>query len=217
MFLETISDNDKARYVKYAVGFNHCIYKELEATFQANVDSNFPQKQFNALDNKAHKFDVCTLPQLQEYLKQELNANYKAIMLRFTFTDTKNRILNIEQLSLRGNHQPFPRNVRRLINRQNSLHTYWQKSNEFIEEWKRRYLLSTKQQQLYFWSYILSICSIMKYIEIEFSHQLISLPYDALEEDRDKFKGLDDSDLKRHKIDYQLWKGFFIPVRCLQI
>ena len=52
----------------------------------------------------------------------------------------------------------------------------------------------------------------MKYIDIEFQYQLISLPYPTRKSHKDvQFKGLDDSDLQRHKIDYQYWKGFFVP------
>ncbi len=68
---------------------------------------------------------------------------------------------------------PFSRNVRRLVNGRNTLETYGRQSNEWVDEWKRVYCLFSKQQQLYFWSYIVSIVSIMKYIDIEFQYQLI--------------------------------------------
>eukprot|EP01083_Nonionella_stella_P314177 1130828_1 len=225
-------DNDVCKYKKYYPGHNHCVYKELEAAFQSNVESNFPQYHFNPMRadellpspsseslstsiftrQDSHMFDVCLLPQLQKYLKENFNIQSNAMMIRFMFTESKHRIANMEQISLRYQHEPYSRNIRRLVNKQNSLQTYWQHTNEFIEEWKRRYLLASKQQQLYFWSHILAISSIMKYIEIEFQHQMISLPYQTVKNDNDEaFKGLDDSDIQRHKIDYQLWQGFFVP------
>merc|ERR1719242_2015306 len=52
----------------------------------------------------------------------------------------------------------------------------------------------------------------MKYIDIEFQYQMISLPYDSKQEEEDKDSiHIDDSDLSRHKIDYKLWDGFFVP------
>eukprot|EP01084_Bolivina_argentea_P038517 71232_1 len=41
---------------------------------------------------------------------------------------------------------------------------------------------------------------------------MISLPYENVKTNKNnKFKGLDDSRLQRHKIDYQLYAGFFVP------
>ena len=174
-----IKDNDEAKYMKYDYGANpeHCVYKELEAAFQANVDTNFPQKHFHPIDRTINMFDVCVLPQLLKYLKASRGLKRKAIVVRFTYTDTRNRrILNIEQLSMigvplfpkfivilnectDGPVQPFPRNVRRMVNNRNSLETYWQKSSEFIEEWKLRYLLTTKQQQVTYCCVGLCICN----------------------------------------------------------
>ena len=74
-----------------------------------------------------------------------------------------------------GGGQPFPRIVRRLVNELNTLETYWQTSNAFIDKWKRTYLLTTKQQQLFFWGYILAIAATMKYIDIEFQYQMICM------------------------------------------
>eukprot|EP01083_Nonionella_stella_P209508 759378_1 len=208
-------DNDDARYRKYKEGFNNEIYKELEASFQSNVDVNFPNDRFgttNANDNTTERpFNVCILPQLKDFLEKDKGIHMKCLVLRFTFTDKTNRIMNIEQVSLRDTGS-FPRNVRRLLDMKNSLNFYWQNTNKFIEEWKHRYLLSTKPQQLYFWSYILCIATIMKYIEIELAHQLISIPFerDPIKQDVE-YTGLDDSDLQRHKIDCQLWNGFFMP------
>ena len=79
------------------------MYKELEATFQANVDTNFPQSHFNPIDRTISMFDVCVLPQLRAHLKKTKGLACKAMLLRFTSTDTSNRrIKKIEQLSIRG-------------------------------------------------------------------------------------------------------------------
>ena len=204
-------DNDAARYRKYNPGINNKVYKELEASFQANVDSNFPRIVFDPESKNPRMFNICILDELKKYLKKYKNVDVECMVLRFTFTDKTNRILNIEQVSLRKNGS-FPRNVRRVLDQKNSLNSYWQNTNKFIEEWKYRYLLSTKQQQLYFWSYILSIAAIMKYIEIETQYQMISIPFETTTKKEDvEYTGLDDSDLQRHKIDYQLWNGFFMP------
>ena len=212
-------DNDNSEYKRYKEGINGCVYKELEASFQSNIDENFPQKIFmkgklyqgSSSDN--HMFDICILPKVKEFLEHDKKIKLKQnFVLRFTLTDKTNRITNIEQLSIHKDQQPFPRNVRRLINRRNTIYFYFQSTDEYIQEWKKRYCLLTLQQQKYFYSFILCICAVMKYIECEFSHQMISFPYKkSFGNQQGVFASLDDSDVQRHKRDFELWNGFFIP------
>lgn len=82
----------------------------------------------------------------------------------------------------------------------------------------------------------------MKYIDIEFQHQMIcmfpfnlyrhllldcntyfaasycvALPFETAKDDSDKQRkasGLDDSDLYGHKIDYKVWKGMYRITKC---
>ena len=156
---------------------------------------------------------MCILPKLKETIESEQQKKLKqGFVLRFTFTDKTNRITNIEQLSIHRDQQPFPRNVRRLIKNRNTIYFYFQSTDEYIEEWKKRYCLSSLQQQKYFFSFILCIAAVMKYIECEFQHQMISFPYKKYHDNqKGVFSALDDSDVQRHKRDFELWNGFFIP------
>eukprot|EP01083_Nonionella_stella_P067879 179833_1 len=162
-------DSDNAKHRKYSPGPSNEVYQELEASFQANVNANFPHDRFGTTNKKDDTIDrpfaVCILPQLKLFLETDKDLETQQLVLRFKFAEKTNRITNIEQVSLRTSGS-FPCHVRRLLDMRNSLDFYWQNTNKFIEEWKHRYLLSTTQQQLYFWSYILCIATIMKYIEI---------------------------------------------------
>ena len=54
-------DNDAARYrpYPYSQSENESAYKELEATFQSNIDRNFPHQIFmKAIDSDSHIFQV---------------------------------------------------------------------------------------------------------------------------------------------------------------
>ena len=51
-----------------------------------------------------------------------------------------------------------------------------QTSDLFTNDWKQKYKLYTDQQQQYFMCYILAIAANIKYIDIEFEHQIVSLP-----------------------------------------
>ena len=57
---------------------------------------------------------ICVLPKLKGLINTVTQLSIQFILLRFTFSDT-NKIINIEQLSLRGQSRPFPRSVRRLM------------------------------------------------------------------------------------------------------
>lgn len=103
-------DNDAARYKKYSPGIDHQVYKELEASFQANVDSNFPRSVFDVDAKNDRMFNVCILDELKKYLQETKGLNVDCMVLRFTFTQKTNRILNIEQVSLKKT-SCFPRNV----------------------------------------------------------------------------------------------------------
>eukprot|EP01083_Nonionella_stella_P040725 110414_1 len=226
-------DNNKSRYTRYVKGYQMCVYKELEASFQGNIDENFPRNVFvrgrqlysNKPNKQKHMFDVCVLRKLAETLqliaREEGVSNScptptsrRDYLLRFTFHDTSNHIINMEQLSIYKNQNTaFSRNVRRIINNRDTIHFYFQSTDEYIEEWKKRYTLSTLQQQKYFFSFILCICAVIKYIECEFTHQIISFPFNNDDRDGEQglFTNLDDSDVQRHKRNFELWSGFFIP------
>lgn len=89
-------DNDHAQYKAFDEGENMCIYKELEACFQSNVDRNFPVHLRGF--GKSRLFDVCFVKKLQEHLTKN---NLKGTrLLRFTYPEkgaAKTRIASVCQ------------------------------------------------------------------------------------------------------------------------
>ena len=65
----------------------------------------------------------------------------------------------------------FPRNLSRFVNGRNSLYTYFRDENIFVQTWKQNYRLFTRDQQHYFFAFILAITAMIRYIQIEFENQ----------------------------------------------
>ena len=204
-------DNDQAEYKEYDQSEINVI-KQLEATFQSNIQENFPIKHFHSnKNNKEPLFNFCQLPELQKILKEKGVRVGLGFVMRFSFTKNK-RISNIEQLSLWRDNAEFARNVRRMYDGKNSLYNYFKDKNEYIEEWKRLYLLDTDEQQMFFWSHILTICACMKYINIEFENQMVSFAFERVNNlDSSILSQMDFNDVQREIRDMISWDGFLIP------
>eukprot|EP01084_Bolivina_argentea_P121745 215750_1 len=169
-------DHDKAAYKSFDMSDNELV-TQLELSFLSNCKQNFDPVVFNG------RFNNCLLTVLTSYLKSS-NIHVKDHTFRVLFAAANynddalsNAILSMEQITY--SHQQSmtsTRNIQRLIDGKNSLESLFQHSNQFIFRWKMNYKLHTEQQQLYFFAFIIAICAVMKYIDIEFANQPVVLP-----------------------------------------
>eukprot|EP01084_Bolivina_argentea_P217108 368684_1 len=175
-------DNDAAQYQKFKdykniFGDNQCklnlLHKQLDAIFLSNIDTNYPWILFDMYDAKMsknnHSFNNAQITHLRPALEDhKLYFNTIGYMSRFVRLYASNDvesefdlniILNMEQVAITTEGTSFSRNIRRMKDGKNSLSFYYAGSNVFINHWLQNYLLSTKAQRLYFWSFILCIAA----------------------------------------------------------
>eukprot|EP01084_Bolivina_argentea_P298232 513913_1 len=83
--------------------------------------------------------------------------------------------------------------------------------HEYIKQWKRLYLLETNEQQMFFWSHIITVCAVIKYTQIEFENQLIAFGFESA--NTYSFPRVDfiHHDAQREITDMISWEGFLIP------
>eukprot|EP01084_Bolivina_argentea_P022070 40994_1 len=170
-YLRFISDFNMVKWEKYSAeqsqfmlfdDSDHNKVVQLEATFLSNIKQNFPADVFN------EKFNNCLLTNMAE---DNIDCSFQMI-----HSET-NHPLNTMQL-MYFNHLTktySPQSVRRLFDDQNSLYFSYS-GNEFIQTWKSQYMLFSKNQQMYFFAFVVSIVTMMKYIDIELSNQPIVMP-----------------------------------------
>eukprot|EP01084_Bolivina_argentea_P302786 522682_1 len=164
-------DNNDAMYRAFV---DDDVVKQLEASFLANVKKQFDPEKYKK------KFNNCILTKLKEYFVKQGSSN-RDYTFRATFSDKdendpewSNVILNMEQISYTSPSSLFPRNIKRMIDRRNSLEFLYR--NSFVKTWQIQYMLFTEHQQLYFFAFIVSVVTMMKYIDIEFSNQPVLIP-----------------------------------------
>ena len=105
------------------------------------------------------------------------------------------------------------------MDQRDSLENYFKEKIDFIDSWKKKYLLETSDQQKYFWAYILAIVNKMKLIDIQYKSQLIAFfelndsEETAPDNDDTKMKdiNIDDDQLKQDKRFMDLYSGSLIP------
>ena len=111
-------------------------HKQIEATYQSNINDNFPWKVFDVTKPKKHSFNNAQIP----HLKRALTANghititADGYLVRFTrlsyrpgdiieeekkneepkATEAINLIVNMEQVAVSSERGLFPRNIKRL-------------------------------------------------------------------------------------------------------
>ena len=206
-------DNDQAKFREYR---DPKVLKQLEATFQASIVENFPLRHFHKVvknneEEKQCMFGDCMLPNLQSALNESGRKTGLGFLMKLSFTKNK-RIWSIEQLTLSRDNPVFPRPVRRMYDGKNSLYNYFKDKNEYIEEWKRLYLLDTDEQQMFFWSHIITICACIFYTNIEFENQMVSFAFERVNNFGNSILSLMDfGDVQREKQDMKSWEGFLIP------
>eukprot|EP01084_Bolivina_argentea_P274853 468608_1 len=185
------------------------------------------QKHYKSHLSKAvnkEPFNNCLLPELYRYVHEKIKLPLRGkrdYLLSFSFfNDQTGKISNIEQISYTNGGDPrlngtsFPRNVVRNIYGKNSLYTSAKLANGFAGIWKQSYKLFSTQQQLYFWCHILSIVTMMKYIDIEFSNQAVLQPLEATKRDYASFhavEGIDSAQIKQDQLNAIYFDGYAVP------
>eukprot|EP01084_Bolivina_argentea_P028372 52736_1 len=180
-------NNDISKYEPFDTDDD--LTAQLEASYLSNIKQQFDPTEFG------YKFNNCLLTTLKKHLKQ----NNKEYTFRVSFSPEndediawRNVILSMQQISWNydSHHNqlsPFERAITRLYEGRNSLDFLLrEKSDKISRQWKVKYRLYTKHQQLYFFAFIISIVTMMKYIDIEFSNQPVVLPlfiYPKIEQD----------------------------------
>ena len=83
----------------------------------------------------------------------------------------------------------------------------------YKQRWKIEYELYTIHQQLYFFAYIISIVTIIKYIDIEFNNQPVCIPFcDDLPDKLDIIQELiNPRDVSKEQKVSKIFKGFLVP------
>ena len=186
-------DNDQSKYQKFPKTDKN-LYCQLELSFNGNIKQNFRPSLFE------RRFNNCLLPTLKENLKKRGINSSDEFVFRVGF-NSDDIILNMEQVAFRHQHQThFPRNIRRLKNGKNSLYTYFNDDNLFIKRWKENYLLNSDYQQKYYWSWIIAIVCKIKYIDVEFANQAVSVSM-IMDNNENVSKNANDIDLIRKWID----------------
>lgn len=118
----------------------------------------------------------------------------------------------MEQVSVSKRDAPFERNMRRMLDGKDTILNYYKDTNDYIGAWKRLYLLDSDDQQKFFWSNILAVCTCMKYIDIEFENQMVSFAFERAEKVQSSILNLNDfQDVQREILDTMSWDGFLIP------
>eukprot|EP01083_Nonionella_stella_P219994 787527_1 len=211
-------DNDNYEYKEFEVGPNHDIHQkamqQLEVSFLSNIRYNFDPQTFNT------QFNPCLLPDLARHLGHRFpNRDYA---LQCTLGADGN-VVSMEQLTFNHNPDeetsaPFSRPVRRLIDEKNSLDFIFRSSGTFARNWKLKYRLSTKEQQLYFFAFVVGIVAVLKYIDVEFANQSVAIPLD-MEEDATRDQIMDHlintSDVLKEQHSSAIFEGSVIPLSTL--
>ena len=216
-------NNDEKSFSKFK-GYE--LFTQLEASFQANLQSNFPFDMKvgdvhtpRARDLDESSFNSPCLPELLKDMKRrnrDKEGEKKRYLLQFTFTKSR-RIKDIHQEAVSRDHPSFPRRVRRMVKgtNENTLFAYWLQKDDFVDEWKERFLVSEQTQQYFFWSFVLAISTTMKYMELEMENQFITFSFRRKNKkpptDRHGLDNLDTSDLRREIRDLDLFDGFIVP------
>eukprot|EP01084_Bolivina_argentea_P252896 424651_1 len=178
------------------------------------------KQQFDPL-TFAHRFRNCLLTQLKEYFRNQGNntADYKDFMFVATVSGKEEKdewshvILSMDQITFHHQKQStFSRPIKRLYEKRDSLDfIHRSKTDKVYRQWKVQYRLYTEQQQLYFFSYIVSIVCIMKYIEIEFSNQLVLIPSEEDETNNAIDEIIQSNDVRREQEQCKIFEGSLIP------
>ena len=84
-------------------------------------------------------------------------------------------------------------------------------TDSFVNDWLKKYYLSTKKQQQYFWAHILCICAKIKQIDIEIENTLVTIPKrNNQSQDRESLFS-NSSEVEQEQQDALLYKGFLVP------
>eukprot|EP01083_Nonionella_stella_P180884 646314_1 len=84
-------------------------------------------------------------------------------------------ILSMEQVAVnKRDHTLYARNVRRLRDGKDSLQEQYHGRDGFVYNWLKKYQLASAAQKKYFWSFILSIVTKIKLMDIEIEDQLVT-------------------------------------------
>ena len=206
-------NNDESYFQKFDLGFD--AFAQLEASFQANLHSMFPWNIMDETRKSESPFNEPFCPEMVKGMKEKgVQSIAKYYVIRYLFTKSK-RIQDMEQLSINKNQPEYPRRIKRMIagTNQNTLFAYFLTSSDFTDEWKRRFLLTEESQVYYFWAFILSIATTMKYMELEMENQFITFSFRRSKNASDgaTFSGLDTSDLRREMRNMDLFDGFIVP------
>eukprot|EP01083_Nonionella_stella_P002378 6882_1 len=126
----------------------------------------------------------------------------------------------MEQLTINPNETettsaPFSRPVQRNIDNKNSLDFIFRGSGTFARNWKLKYRLDTKEQQLYFFAFMVGVVAVLKYIDIEFANQPVTIPL-GMDEDAIHDHGIMDdlintTDVIKEQHTTAIFEGSVIP------
>ena len=122
-----------------------------------------------------------------------------------------NIIIGMNQVGIAD--EVFSREMRRLYKGKDSLLSYFESDNEFIVRCMRMYLLSSRQQRLFFWSHMLCIAAKIKQIDIDVENQLVTIPrYQAFSRgNKDNALSFDQGEVRDEQNDAMLYNGFLVP------
>eukprot|EP01083_Nonionella_stella_P103347 295000_1 len=127
-------DNDGAykQFKDYQSRDKHMLlHKQLEATFQSNLDTNYPWTYFERDDD--HSFNNAQVTHLKLALEDhDLYLGTQGYLVQFRRLHASDRwefdlnvILNVQQIDITNEGTIFSRNIRRMVNGTNSLSLYY--------------------------------------------------------------------------------------------
>eukprot|EP01083_Nonionella_stella_P159208 519167_1 len=199
-------DNNNNKYSTFPD--HELLHMQIEATYQANLNSNFPWKWFT-------DFNSAQLTHLRSVLREQRGSAADAYLLRFTRLEYEEEemtsedmrkarrlqkkhmrqsnsqmdpdfvrdqtprsvhiILSMEQVAVTES-VAYQRGLKRLRDGRDSLKAQRGGSDAFINHWLKKYQLATEAQKKYFWSFILTIATKIKLMDIEIENQLVTIP-----------------------------------------
>eukprot|EP01083_Nonionella_stella_P100522 283630_1 len=183
------------------------LHKQIEATYQANIDENFPWNLW------FDKFNGAQISHLATINGRNQMSRYLMRFTRLSCGSELKIISNVAQVAVNKYGSLFERNLRRLKDDKNSLKAQYSGSEPFAITWLKTYQLVTETQQKYFWAFMLSIATKIKLMGIGIENQLVTIPIQehAQKPTQNLFPAGVTSEVAQEQQDALLYKGFLVP------
>eukprot|EP01083_Nonionella_stella_P180682 644924_1 len=234
-------DNNNNKYSTFPD--HELLHMQIEATYQANLNSNFPWKWFT-------DFNSAQLTHLRSVLREQRGSAADAYLLRFTRLEYEEEemtsedmrkarrlqkkhmrqsnsqmdpdfvrdqtprsvhiILSMEQVAVTES-VAYQRGLKRLRDGRDSLKAQRGGSDAFINHWLKKYQLATEAQKKYFWSFILTIATKIKLMDIEIENQLVTIPIRETASIYNPQLSNAGAEVTQEQHDALLYKGFLVP------